>query len=160
MFALHFFAALYLHRTSISTFFKFTKEVSLLIACSCMAIYSFEIIYTGLALSSMLVFPLFYFSLCLIEKKRKYCIPFYTIPYILSFTTGYATISIVLVGIVFLTTLVYIYNFVDKNKKARAFMHLFFVVFISGFVCLLYYWNTLSYTSKIVNTTGNNLAQV
>lgn len=160
MFALHFFAAIYFAQRLGTRFFRLDKHISFLFACSCLMLYSYEIWYTGFALCTMLVVPLFYISLSLIGENRKYYIVLYSIPYVMAFTTGYITISMVLVGVVFLTTCIYIVFYIDKEKQLSAFAKFFFIVFIAGLVCLLYYLQLYRYVSRIVQSTGNTLTQV
>lgn len=160
MFALHFFAAIYFAQRLGTRFFCLDKHISFLFTCSCLMLYSYEIWYTGFALSAMLTVPLFYISLCLIGENRKHYIVLYSIPYVMAFTTGYITISMVLVGVVFLSTCIYIIFYIDKGEQLSAFVKIFSIVFIAGLVCLLYYLQLYRYVSRIVQTSGNTLAQV
>ncbi|MGC6173813.1 hypothetical protein [Lacrimispora sp. 38-1] len=160
MFALHFFVAFYFAQRLGTRFFGLEKHLSLLFACSCLMLYSYEIWYTGFALSTMLVVPLLYTSLSLLGENRKYNLLLYSIPYVMAFTTGYITISIILVGIVFLTTCIFIVVYTDKGEVFRAFVKYFSIILIAGLVCLIYYLQLYRYVSRIVQTSGNTLTQV
>lgn len=158
--ALHFFAAIYCAQRLGTVFFGLNRYMSFLFSCSCLMIYSYELWYTGFAIISMFVLPLFYISLKLINEKRKRCIILYSIPYAMAFTTGYITISVVLIGMIFLVTCAYILCYINKNYQRKAYRRFFAAFCIGGGVSLLYYFQLYVYATKIIPSSKNALAHI
>ncbi len=152
---LHLFCALFYIQLLCSKFFNIKKERCLLIACTSLNLFLYEIWYTGFAIVCMLVPVIMYYSLNIIYNKKKIDIFLLSFIVYLGFMSGQIQYSLALVIICFVASSIYLID--DSNDKYKNIIRLFVPYFIAGLIALPYYLNILVYIKTIVKPETSTL---
>ena len=135
--------------------FNLKRITGFLLACSCLPCLLYEIWYMGFGVIVSLVFPMLYASLKIKEMSGLKAYIFVPFVYVLAFTSGYITVSVILVGIVWISAMAY-FAFSEAENKKRIMCRLTACVVIGGIISLLYYYGIFVYVKKIVNPSSKS----
>lgn len=156
-YAIHLEVALYYAQKLGKKFFSMDNWRGLLLASSCLPLLLYEMWYSSHAIVTFLFFPLLYFSISNIIGYKKKFWWFLPLPFVLSFTAGYITLAVALVGICIIISISYGIIYRKDLSLKKILFRVFSPVMGATAICFLYYTNVLLYIKMIVKPAGNTL---
>ena len=151
---LHLFCALFYMQLLCNKFFIIKREKCLLIACTGLTLFLYEMWYTGFAVVCMLLPVIMYYSLNIIYNRKKTDIFLYSFIVYLGFMSGQIQYAVALVIVCFTASVLYLIHTDDKYKSIK---RLFIQYLIAGLVALPYYVSVFIYIKNVAKPQTSTL---
>lgn len=155
-YAVHLFAAVYFAQRLGNKYFSLNRWLSLLFAVGIARIAISEMWYLSHFIVACLVCPLIYSSIEALHNEKRIKWILYSVPYVMAFTSGYITESVMLAGISFLVTLIY-GMLQGGQKKATVWIRSLIPPVIAGVACFPYCLQLLIYMKDVVQNASSSL---
>ena len=155
LYLIHMLVGAYYTTRLAQRFFQLNAKIALLLTCSWITVMMYESWYLSYYMISSLVPVAIYSQLGIFERQKygwKETI-LYAFPYVLCITSGYITVSVVLMGMIFLFTAGY--GVLYKNMKlSRSVIKAALPCMAAVAVCMPYLLQLLIYQKKVVESTS------